>query len=116
MDISDGLLIDLSRLCEESKVGSKIYSDKIPVSSELRKASKKLGLSYQKLALAGGEDYELLFTGSTEAIDRVKKSASCPITIIGEIIADKAGEITLVDKTGKPFNLGRAGWEHFAPK
>ena len=69
-----------------------------------------------ELALSGGEDYELLFTGGTEVIDKVRKAASCPVTIIGEIVADKNGEITLVDKKGEPFNLGKTGWEHFAPR
>ncbi len=44
------------------------------------------------------------------------KAAACPVTVIGEIVADKTGEITLVDKKGKPFNLGKTGWEHFAPR
>ena len=66
-----------------------------------------------ELALAGGEDYELLFTASAEVIDRVKRAASCPVTVIGEIVAGRAGEITLVDRTGKPIKLRRGGWVHF---
>ena len=102
MDISDGLLIDLSRLCEESKVGSKIYSDKIPVSSELRKASKKLGLSYQKLALAGGEDYELLFTAP--------KSKKIKAYHIGEIV--ESGKV-LIGKNGTETPFSLEGYQHF---
>lgn len=66
-----------------------------------------------ELALSGGEDYELLFTGNDKVIGEVKTAASCPITVIGEIVADKLGAITLVDSKGNPFNLGKAGWEHF---
>ena len=65
------------------------------------------------LALSGGEDYELLFTASTEVIGRVKEVASCPVTVVGEIVADKIGEVNLVDVNGNPFNLRKAGWEHF---
>src|SRR3990172_9802361 len=62
IDISDGLMIDLSRLCKESEVGALVYADKIPLSTELKKAAAYLGLSALDLALGGGEDYELLFT------------------------------------------------------
>jgi thiamine-monophosphate kinase len=65
-----------------------------------------------ELALSGGDDYELLFTASAGVIDRVKKAASCPITVIGEVTG-KAGEITLVDGKGNPVDLPKTGWEHF---
>jgi thiamine-monophosphate kinase len=74
------------------------------------------GDKWLELALSGGEDYELLFTASAEVIDKVRTAARCPITIIGEIIADKIGEVVLVDSRGSPFNLGKAGWEHFATR
>ena len=69
-----------------------------------------------ELALSGGEDYELLFTGSHEVVDRVKKAVSCPITVVGEIMAGKIGEVTLVDSRGNPSHLNKAGWEHFTPR
>ncbi len=113
IDISDGLIQDLSHICKASQVGARIEIDRIPVQPEVR---ANFGDRALELALSGGEDYELLFTGSTEAIDKIKKVASCPVAIIGEIITDKTGEITLVDKNGKPFNLAKTGWEHFAPR
>ena len=113
IDISDGLIQDLSHICKASQVGARIEIDRVPIQPEVR---ANFGDSALELALSGGEDYELLFTASTEVIDKVKKAASCPVTIIGEIIADKTGEITLVDKKGEPFNLGKTGWEHFAPR
>ena len=61
IDLSDGLFIDLSRLCDESRVGAKIFMERIPVSSRMRTASSLLGLDAMKLACSGGEDYELLF-------------------------------------------------------
>jgi len=113
IDISDGLIQDLSHICKASQVDARIEIDRIPVQPEVK---ANFGDRALELALSGGEDYELLFTGSTEAIDKVKKAASCPVTIIGEIVTDKTGEITLVDKNGKLFNLAKTGWEHFAPK
>ncbi|GAI92045.1 unnamed protein product, partial [marine sediment metagenome] len=46
-------------------------------------------------------------------VDKVRTAASCPITVIGEIVADKIGAVTLVDSKGNPFNLTKVGWEHF---
>lgn len=113
IDISDGLIQDLSHICKASQVGARIEIDRVPIQPEVR---ANFGDSALELALSGGEDYELLFTASTEVIDKVKKAVPCPVTIIGEIVADKTGEITLVDKKGEPFNLGKTGWEHFAPR
>ena len=113
IDISDGLIQDLSHICKASQVGARIEIGRVPIQPEVR---ANFGDSALELALSGGEDYELLFTGSTEVINKVKKVAPCPVTIIGEIVADKTSEITLVDKKGEPFNLGKTGWEHFAPR
>ena len=69
-----------------------------------------------ELALSGGEDYELLFTARPEVINKVKKDVSCSITVIGEIIADKTTRITLLDRKGNSFNLGKVGWKHFTAR
>ncbi len=113
IDISDGLISDLSHICKASQISARIEIDRVPIQPEVKANFSDRAL---ELALSGGEDYELLFTGSTEVIDKVKKAASCPITVIGEIVADKIGKITLVDRKGKSFNLGKTGWEHFATK
>lgn len=62
IDISDGLFIDLSRLCDESRVGARVYMKQIPISSQMKRAASALGLDHNRLATSGGEDYELLFT------------------------------------------------------
>jgi thiamine-monophosphate kinase len=110
IDISDGLISDLNHVCEASQVGARIEVDRVPVEPTVR---ANFGAKSLELALSGGEDYELLFTGSPEIVDKVKKAASCPVTVIGEIVADEIGKVTLVDKKGNPFNLRKKGWEHF---
>lgn len=103
IDISDGLLIDLTRLCNESKVGAKIYLDNIPLSNELKEASEYLKISPLSFALSGGEDYELLFT----AHPKIKKiRAVC----IGEITRT---ERVLIDRFGKKKTFLEEGYEHF---
>ncbi len=111
IDISDGLLSDLRHICQASRVGARIEVDRVPVQPAVR---DNFGDRALELALSGGEDYELLFTASTEIIDKVKEAAYCPITVIGEVMAEKAGEITLVDGKGNPVELRKAGWEHFS--
>jgi thiamine-monophosphate kinase len=102
IDISDGLLIDLTRLCNESKVGAKICLDKIPLSAAIKRTSEYLGISPVRLALAGGEDYELLFTASPGK--RVK--AIC----IGEITKS---ERVIIDSHGKKKPFSVEGYQHF---
>jgi len=110
IDISDGLIQDLSHICKASRVGARIEVDSVPIQPEVKASFGKKSV---ELALSGGEDYELLFTASAKTIDKVKTAAPCPITVIGETVADKTGEVTMVDHNGNPFNLGKAGWEHF---
>ncbi|MFC1930162.1 hypothetical protein ACFLW6_04845, partial [Chloroflexota bacterium] len=65
------------------------------------------------LALGGGEDYELLFIARDEVVDKVRKAAPCPVTVIGEMEGGKAGQVNLIDIKEKPFHLPGVGWEHF---
>ncbi|MFH1003765.1 MAG: AIR synthase-related protein, partial [Chloroflexota bacterium] len=109
IDISDGLLADLGHICTHSRVGARVEVERVPVSPAARAG---FGEAARELALAGGEDYELLFTGPPEVIDNVK-AAACPFTVIGEITAAQDRKIALVDGQGKPVSLDRTGWEHF---
>ena len=113
IDISDGLISDLSHICKASQVGARIEVDRVPIQPAVK---ANFGDRALELALSGGEDYELLFTGSADVINKVTMAVSCPITVIGEIVADKLGEITLFDSKGNPFNLRKTGWEHFATR
>jgi len=110
IDISDGLISDLKQICKASQAGARIEIDCVPIEPLVK---THFGDKALELALSGGEDYELLFTGSAKVIDRVKKAASFPVTVIGEIIAEKAGEVALIDRKGNPFDLDKVGWEHF---
>lgn len=102
IDISDGLLIDLSRLCRESSVGARVYTARVPVSDELQQAADSLGVSPHEFAFGGGEDYELLFTAPADR--RVK--AHC----IGEIIQHG---LLLVDEAGHSKQASAKGYQHF---
>ena len=111
MDISDGLVGDLTHICEESKVSARVNIDLVPVSPVVKECFGGKALEF---ALSGGEDYELLFTATEPIMNRVKKAIPCPVTIIGEITASNIGKVKLVDGRGKVVNIKKMGWDHFA--
>jgi thiamine-monophosphate kinase len=102
IDVSDGLFIDLSRLCDESEVGARVALKHLPLSSGMKKASGVLGIDPYRLATSGGEDYELLFTAAPGR----KVDAVC----IGEITES---ERVFVDKDGRERPLTPEGYQHW---
>ena len=102
MDISDGLLIDLSRLCRESGVGALLYEEGIPVSDALREASAQLRKDPLDFAFAGGEDYELLFTSPRSSV----AGAFC----VGEITGQG---MIMQDRRGRLRKISAKGYRHF---
>jgi thiamine-monophosphate kinase len=68
-----------------------------------------------RFALSGGEDYELLFTASSnmrEEITSLARSLKIPITRIGEILPKKEG-LHIIRKDGKDYSPTHLGFEHF---
>jgi thiamine-monophosphate kinase len=108
IDISDGLVADLGHLCKASQVGATIKVDRVPIHPKVRIAFPR---DYLDFALAGGEDYELLFTAYEKVIDDIRAAADFPISVIGEITQEE--EMNLLDKKGKPFPVVKKGWDHF---
>jgi len=96
IDNSDGLARCLIEICRESKVGAKIYSNKIPIAK---------GASLEQ-ALDGGEDYNLILTVPKSKARSIKKGV-----IIGEVTRLK--KIILVDRSGNEKILKDKGYEHF---
>ncbi len=104
IDISDGLLADLTHILEASGVGAQIHLDAIPVSAELASS----GLSVPSLQLCGGDDYLLLFT----LPPAINLPRGCHR--IGRILAEPAGSIRLLDADGKSVPLPAVrGFDHF---
>ncbi|OGO07652.1 MAG: thiamine-phosphate kinase [Chloroflexi bacterium RBG_13_57_8] len=110
IDISDGIISDLRHICKASQVSARLDIGRLPIHEVVR---ENFGAKAEELALTGGEDYELLFTGSTRAIDRIKAEMPCPVTGIGKITEGEAGKINLFDARGVPVRLKKEGWSHF---
>ena len=113
IDVSDGLIADLAHICEASQVSATVKETLVPIHPALKANFKT---DCRRLALAGGEDYELLFAASSEVITQVKKAISCPITVIGEVTEGMPGQVTLVDGAGRNIPWEQGGWEHFKSK
>ncbi|MDD4859117.1 MAG: thiamine-phosphate kinase [Dehalococcoidales bacterium] len=113
MDISDGLASDLGHICRSSGVSARVEVARVPVNPAVQ---ANFGDKAREMALAGGEDYELLFTAGDEIMDKVRKALPCPVTVIGEITAGSPGEVNLLDETNRPVVLPRSGWHHFEGK
>ena len=116
MDVSDGLALDLSRLCAESTVGARLELAAVPVASELRELATVLGIDPLEVALSGGEDYELLAAlepGSVEEAARlIDERFGLRLTDVGEITDGPV--MTAVDDAGNERVLEPRGWDHFA--
>jgi thiamine-monophosphate kinase len=109
IDVSDGLLSDLGHILEMSKASAKIEAIRVPVHPSV---GASCGSDALQIALSGGEDYELLFTGKAEAIEKVAAEACCPVTVIGEITRG-AGKLEVLDADGRTMDIDSTGWRHF---
>ena len=103
IDISDGLLGDLSHILHQSNVSAEVLIDQVPGSEVLNSKSLEL----QRLCkLTGGDDYELCFTASPEnsaAINYLSTELGLALTKIGKITSSSAQLIALIDGDGHPL-------------
>jgi thiamine-monophosphate kinase len=105
IDLSDGLSVDLSHICDESRVCAVIHGARVPVATKATLES----------ALHGGEDYELLFTvGPGTKVPRMIEGLK--VTEIGTVHrrADYGGKMQILEENGKLKPLKPRGWQHFS--
>lgn len=113
MDVSDGLVADLGHVCETSGVGAVVEAARLPLSPAARAAVSADG-SLLMAVLAGGDDYELLFTAAADAAQTVAAVAletNIPVTAIGRI--ERGQGVRVIDATGAPIFVSDGGYQHF---
>jgi thiamine-monophosphate kinase len=111
IDVSDGLLGDLGHVLGRSGVGASVDADAVPRSADLRTLPPGLQREY---TLAGGDDYELVFTAGPEAAARVAAAAAAAgvaVTRIGRIEAEPG--LRLHDAAGAPIAARYGSFDHF---
>ena len=110
MDVSDGLSSELLHICKASKVGCRIYEDRIPIDYQTALMAEEFNMNLYTAALNGGEDYELLFT--VPLVDHEKVAAMKSVKIIGRITKPELG-CCLVSRDDNEIELSAQGWNAF---
>ena len=111
IDLSDGLVGDLGHILRRSGVGARIDADALPRSAVLAAQPRALQL---ECTLAGGDDYELLFTAAPaddDAVRRAAAQADVAVTAIGVIEA--APGLRILDAAGATIDTRVAAFDHF---
>jgi thiamine-monophosphate kinase len=111
MDVSDGLLGDLGKLCSASGVGAIVELERVPRSQALRATFD--AAQSERFALGGGDDYELLFTIPPIVAAKIETTLGTAgrITRIGEIVV---GRGVRCRRDGRTVEPGIGGHDHFA--
>jgi thiamine-monophosphate kinase len=111
MDISDGLVGDLEKIADKSKVGMTIEMSMIPIPPEL---IFMFGTNAIELALSGGEDYELVFTAPKDVVEKLQQSNISDVSVIGRVTdsGDEPGAVEVIDGDGNKYEPIRKGWDH----
>jgi thiamine-monophosphate kinase len=115
MDLSDGLLGDTGKLAYASNLSAVISYERLPLPLAL---SRRFGVERaRELAVAGGEDYELLVAAPAEVIAEaaaaLRERGLAPLTVVGRLEAGPAGQVTVLDEAGRPIPTPRGSWDHF---
>ena len=113
MDISDGLSSELMHICTQSKVGCRVYEERIPIDYQTAVMAEELNMNVTTCALNGSEDYELLFT--VPLTDHDKVAAMKGVKVIGHITKPELG-CGLVTRDGQEFELKAQGWNPLKEK
>jgi thiamine-monophosphate kinase len=115
IDISDGLSGDLRHLCEESRVGVDLDLSNLPISPACLAYARAANQDPAMLALAGGEDYELLFTVPSRDSMRFEKASTARrirVTRVGSMVLSSDG-LQMTIPNGRRQPLSFVSYEHF---
>ncbi|NQT77040.1 MAG: thiamine-phosphate kinase [Bacteroidetes bacterium] len=108
IDISDGLASDIRHICQGSKLGCQIFTEKLPVDAVTIRLAEEFQIDPYTVVMNGGEDYELLFTITQGDYDKIKEIIG--ISIIGHMTDESSG-MNLLTKDGMSVALKAQGWD-----
>jgi len=111
IDVSDGLASEVLHLSDRSKVGFRIYEEKIPMDELTISTADEFNLNPVMTALNGGEDYELLFTISQDDFDKIKNNPD--FTIIGHAVEEEQGNYLVLRGSNELAELTAQGWDAY---
>jgi thiamine-monophosphate kinase len=110
-DISDGLLRELERIAEVGGTGADIELERVPVEAGVREAFS----DWPTLALAGGEDFELVCAAPEATLDEAARALAtaglAPLQMCGRLRSDR--QVRVLDAQGQALPMQRSGFDHF---
>ena len=112
MDISDGLSSELLHISSQSKVGCRIYEERIPIDYQTAIQAEEFNLNVTTVAMNGGEDYELLFTVPLEQNEQIQQLPG--IRLIGHVTSESLGCAMITRDGNSEVALKAQGWNAFA--
>lgn len=113
IDVSDGVAADALHLAEESSLGLALHAGNVPLAPGVAEVAASIGVSAHDLALAGGEDYELLIAVHPHDVDLMREVLEpTPLAVVGEF--DDSDRRVIVWPDGSTSPLAGRGWNHFA--
>lgn len=114
IDVSDGLASEILHLSDQSKIGFRLYEEKIPMDTLTITTADELNLNPVMCALSGGEDYELLFTISPNDYDKIKNHPD--FTVIGHAVDLDQGNFMVARGSNELVAITAQGWDPFLKK
>lgn len=111
IDISDGLLADLGHILEDSALAAEVYLAQLP---PLPAAAEPI--LARKCQLAGGDDYELLFSaspGKRAELNALAGELALPLWRCGRVSGAAPGQVIVVGEDGRPVAIEDKGFDHF---
>lgn len=114
IDVSDGLSSEILHLSDQSKVGFRLYEEKIPMDSLTISTAEELNLNPAMCAMNGGEDYELLFTVAPEDFEKIRNHPD--FSIIGHAVELDQGNYLVARGSNELIALNAQGWDAFLNK
>jgi len=114
MDVSDGLVGDLTKMCRASGVSAEIDVSRVPL-SEAARSVVSADPSVLAAMLTGGDDYEILFTlpvGRIAPMQAAAAKAGVPVSMIGRIVAGDAPP-RFVGEGGETLRFEQSSFSHF---
>ena len=114
IDVSDGLSSEILHLSDQSKVGFRLYEEKIPMDSLTISTADELNLNPAMCAMNGGEDYELLFTIAPEDFEKIRNHPD--FSIVGHAVEADHGNYLVARGSNELIALNAQGWDAFLKK
>ena len=111
IDVSDGLASEILHLSDQSKVGFRLYEEKIPLDTLTITTADEFNLNPAMCALSGGEDYELLFTITPSDFEKLRNHPD--FTIIGHAVDLEQGNFMVLRGSNELAQITAQGWDAF---